>query len=234
VTERIGGLLKTTGEAGESIYGGGGTWPLPDGDRPGEWVTGRSDLYFMDPAWLLTWMGPLLWEAEADGSVEDPDAATGELVTRRARLVRRVDGWTADNLVAFAADAAEHVAHLWRPDSPTPLEAIEAARSGDRQRAADAARALASAKALAAACAAADAARAGGLTRTVLAVRHASILACEAAELGKNPGPYAALKHAILASESAARAGRAVGGPLSAFRNEHDWQTRRLRERVGV
>ena len=104
-------------------------WSLPvrNGDTwtPGQWMTpgGRKAkltvaalcssevLHVCEDAQLLDWIGPVIYEVEVDESagIVRGDNKTG---VRRARLLRRMEAWTARTARLFAADCAESVLHL--------------------------------------------------------------------------------------------------------------------------
>jgi len=108
---------KFLGEDGRSTRQGF-EWPLPTEDGPGEWVEVdgdlvecRNGLHACRPRDLVFWIGARLYVLEFDGEVID---ATEKVYGRRARLASRVDAWNERSARLFAADCAEHVAHLWQ------------------------------------------------------------------------------------------------------------------------
>ena len=138
-------FYKLTGEQGEAIHGGSGTWPLPTADGPGDWLTAAGPLVPCENGLhvlrrehvLFEWIGPVLWRVEVDaaGLIED---AT-KCVVARARLIERVEPWNPVTLRLFAADCAERA--LWReraagrePD-PRSWEAVRVAREATHGRA---------------------------------------------------------------------------------------------------
>lgn len=75
----------------------GWQWPLPEADRPGDWVRAAgpialciNGIHASTPEQLPHWLGTELWEIELAGDVLEDEAA---LVASEARLVRRVDAW---------------------------------------------------------------------------------------------------------------------------------------------
>jgi len=56
---------------------------------------------------LLSWLGPAIWEAEADE--EGMIVADDKIIVHRARLIRRIDTWSERTARLFAADCAEFV-----------------------------------------------------------------------------------------------------------------------------
>jgi hypothetical protein len=89
-------LLKVVSKEGKAIHGGKGTWPLPKGDKPGDWleVDGKllacaTGLHLTDLRHLGLWtrIGSRIFLAEVEGPVIDAD---NKFVVRRARLVREL------------------------------------------------------------------------------------------------------------------------------------------------
>jgi hypothetical protein len=75
----------------------GWRWPLPDAERPGEWVHADgpislcvNGIHAASPQQLPQWLGTEIWEIELGGEVVREEAA---LVASRARLMRRLDAW---------------------------------------------------------------------------------------------------------------------------------------------
>lgn len=127
-------LYKVLADDGSAIHGGKGRWPLPDDSRPGAWIElpaeqtiepyGRG-LHLCRRQDLVHWLGPAIFEAEYDGELLD----AGELIVRKARLLRKLDAWNERSARLFAADCAEHA--LERCDEgidPRSYQAIEVAR----------------------------------------------------------------------------------------------------------
>jgi hypothetical protein len=104
----------------------GFAWPAPHGGLPGAWVRAEGDAVLCRSAihacaieHLPWWIQDELWEAE----LVDPVRRSGhKLMSARGRLVRRVDGWDAAAMRAFArACAFRAAAH-----AVTVLERLEA------------------------------------------------------------------------------------------------------------
>jgi hypothetical protein len=84
----------------------GWQWPLPDAERPGEWI--RADgpialcvngIHAASPDQLPHWLGTEIWEIELAGQVvREQDA----LVASQARLLRRLDAWDEPMRQRFA------------------------------------------------------------------------------------------------------------------------------------
>jgi hypothetical protein len=94
----------------------GWRWPLPDGDRLGEWVHAAgpialcvNGIHASTPEQLPHWIGTELWEIELAGEVLEDDAA---LVASQARLLRRVDGWDEPMRGRFAEMCLERAREL--------------------------------------------------------------------------------------------------------------------------
>ena len=125
------GYYKVTGEDGRPCHGGTGKW------TPGKWrtireakplVPCRTGFHLVEAKDLLTWLGPVIWEAEFDGeSIDHGD----KLVVRKARITRRVETWNERTARLFAADCAERVLSIFekkRPNDGRVREAIAVAR----------------------------------------------------------------------------------------------------------
>jgi hypothetical protein len=81
-------------------------WPLPRNERPGAWVIAPGDpalcataVHGCRVADLPWWLQDELWEAEFDGAIA---SGRHKISARRARLLRRVDGWDAACAQRFA------------------------------------------------------------------------------------------------------------------------------------
>jgi hypothetical protein len=114
-------------------------WPVPRGGLPGAWTdAGAGPLqlcvrgaHVCRPADLAYWLSDELWQVELDGDqVEGIDC----LIARRARLVRRLDGWRDGQVaVRFAHACVEHATSLVPAGAPASAylqDASEAARYG--------------------------------------------------------------------------------------------------------
>ena len=140
-------LYKWPALDGSSFNGGTGKWSLPKhrGDdtwTPGRWRRRIKDIepcargyHLCREQDLLWWIGPALWEAEADGDlIEHGSASTGDskIVVGRARLLRPVTTWTERTAQLFAADCAEQVLPIFEgahPGDDRPRRAIAITRA---------------------------------------------------------------------------------------------------------
>jgi hypothetical protein len=117
----------------------GRAWPPPTGGEPGAWM--QADAVALElcgrgahvcrPADLAYWLHDDLWEVEVDG-----DQITGIdcLIVRRARLVRRLDGWRQGGAAGrFAEDCVAHALAQVRAGAPARAyldDAAQASRFG--------------------------------------------------------------------------------------------------------
>jgi hypothetical protein len=165
-------------------------WPLPIGDKPGEWTEKIANVELCKRGYHLTerpwrWLvdGCRVYTAEGRGAMAGDEEKS---VHESGRLLRDVTLSDRD-LRLFAADCAEHVLHLYEqahPGDERPRRAIEAAREyaalSERSAARAAARAAESA-AWAAARSAESAARSAALSAARSAARSAESAAWAAA-----------------------------------------------------
>ena len=110
--------------------------PREDG-RPGKWLTvpGTLDpcyrgLHYTSPQYAPRWLHAACWLVE-DGAAETRLFHEDKWVTRRLRLVRRLDTWNERTARLFACDCAEHVLPVFErryPKDHRPHEAIAVAR----------------------------------------------------------------------------------------------------------
>jgi hypothetical protein len=131
-TDRFRARSTRDGEPGEIAYkflkhGGvspfaGFTWDVSEEGKPGAWqeVEGllamcENGIHACRPEHLPYWLDDELWMVEVAGIAVEDDH---KLVARRARLVRRIDGWTPRTARAFARActlrAREHAAQALR------------------------------------------------------------------------------------------------------------------------
>ncbi|MGH8974776.1 MAG: hypothetical protein ACRD0C_16435 [Acidimicrobiia bacterium] len=113
------------------------SWPLPAGDRPGQWVDAggaapcRAGLHACRAGQLPYWIREELWLVELDGDIVE---SGGKLVASRGRLVEPVAAWTAGGGAAFASDCARQVAVLaagFPAGSPPELVRLIEGYAGD-------------------------------------------------------------------------------------------------------
>lgn len=221
-------LLKVLNVDGSTFHGGRGRWPLPTRNADGTWRPGRwmpalrgpleacvRGYHLCDVERLLDWIGPAIYVAEAAGEQID---AGSKVVVRRARLLRRVDGWDARTASLFAVECAERVLPLFEqayPHDGRVRAALEVARRYADGAATDAELDGASAGARAAAWTARDAA-----IPRVWPVNWAAWAAVDAAESGRD------VRNVAISAAWAARAAGAAGDAVGEA--ERAWQTRRL------
>ena len=93
-------------------------WPLPTESEPGDWVEVEGKLVLCENGIhacragdLINWLGHSLYELEY---AEEPEGSDNKVFGRKARLIRRVGAWNERTARLYAADCAEHVAHLWQ------------------------------------------------------------------------------------------------------------------------
>jgi hypothetical protein len=106
----------------------GWSWPLPEGDRPGEWVKtsgalklAANGVHACTVAQLPQWLGPEMWRIELDGEIVETEPA---LLAARGRLLTRVSEWDHDAHVAFGQACAQRARSL-APDVADGEQALE-------------------------------------------------------------------------------------------------------------
>ena len=127
-------LYKILSPAGTACHGGTGTWNLPKGGKPGEWMPHvpcvglcMRGYHLLDAAHLLEWNLLAIWTAEGRGEHLTDGS---KHVYSEARLLRRT-AWDDRSARLFAADCAEHVLPIFEraaPHDTRPREAIRIAR----------------------------------------------------------------------------------------------------------
>ncbi len=181
-------MFKVLGERQESHHGGTGKW------AKGRWrtvdgplVPCRNGIHYCKPGHLVEWLGPTVWLFE-DGSPAETVDAGDKLVTRKGRIVERVETWNETTARLFAADVAEvALRFIPGPHQKPFVAAINAARGFARGEISDKERAAAGAAAGAAAWAAAGAAASKALAPTVLTLQSSAVeLAKRMALVGKS------------------------------------------------
>jgi len=126
---------KVLGEDGSPCHGGHGTWSLPDGETPGDWMPRikrmepcASGYHICREQDLVHWLGPVIYTAEYRGEViEDKH----KIVVGEARLLRRIEEWDERTARLFACDCAERVLGNYEvkyPDDSRVRDSIEVAR----------------------------------------------------------------------------------------------------------
>lgn len=219
-------LFKCINPNGFPLPGEFRRWNLPKNGNPGLWMPrivgklnpGENGYYLCRIQRLVEWLSPEIYLAEYRGERIDTH---DNIVVREARLIHKLDTWNERSARLFACNCAEHVLLLFekaRPDDRRPRQAIETARKF--------ANGEATAKQLAAAN---DAARdAVGFTRAWTAVEWAAWATVGAAD-SDAVGSTASNAAREAASDAA---GKAAGA--TAWYAEHDWQTARLMEYLGM
>ena len=82
-------------------------WPTPSAvDEPGRWVAiegpllpAQTGVHACPPGELVNWIDDELWVVELAGAIAEHE---GVLIASRARLLRRLDHWTAETAREFA------------------------------------------------------------------------------------------------------------------------------------
>lgn len=102
---------------GRSAFSGT-SWPLPSGDRPGEWVSASgtvqpyvTGVHASSVDQLPQWLGDQLYRIELDGQVTSTMAA---IVALRGRLLAAVQEWDEPVQMRFSGDCAERARLLDR------------------------------------------------------------------------------------------------------------------------
>ena len=229
-------LYKVTREDGRSMHGGTGRW------TPGRWrsVSGplvpcRNGLHLCRPQDLVHWLGPVIWEAEADGEVVE---AEDKVVARRARVLRRVEAWDDRAARLFAAACAEDALPFADPAQRPVLEgAIAAARAFAEGRATEAdlsaARSAAESAAESAAWSAArSSARSAAWSAAWSAARSAARSAAWSA--ARSSAWSAARSSAWSAAESAAESAARSAARSAAWSSARERQAERLLSMLGI
>ena len=153
-------LYKCLATGRQSPYGRGVWTPSRWRTTKGELIPCRRGIHFCREDQIVSWLNAELWTFE-DGALDSTIDAGDKMVTRKGRVLERVQAWDARTARLFTADCAEHVLPIFerlRPDDDRPRLAIEAARAVARGEIGAAAGAAAWAAAGAAAWAAAGAA----------------------------------------------------------------------------
>ena len=96
----------------------------------GELVPCRNGIHYLDADHLLTWLNAELWTFE-DGTPDERLKDGDKYVTRKGRVLERIESWNERTARLFAADCAEQVLPIFetsRPGDDRPRKAIETAR----------------------------------------------------------------------------------------------------------
>ncbi|MGH2835407.1 MAG: putative immunity protein, partial [Solirubrobacteraceae bacterium] len=124
-------LYKALEADQSSAHGGSGKW-VKNRWRTvdGLLVPCQHGIHYCRRDQLVLWLGPTVWLFE-DGSPEETLDRDDKMVTRRGRIVEKVEAWKWPTWQLFAADCAEAVLPLFEerfPNDDRPRKAIEAAR----------------------------------------------------------------------------------------------------------
>lgn len=151
-----GATFKVLGDRQQSHHGGTGRWVKNRWrtvDGPLEPC--RNGIHYCKPEQLVQWLGPTIWLFE-DGTPDETIDHGDKMVTRKGRVVERLETWNDTTARLFAADVAEEALRFIPGSHQEPfVAAVNAARGfargeiGDKER--DAAWAAARDAALAAA-----------------------------------------------------------------------------------
>ena len=150
---------KVLGTRQESHHSGTGRW-VKNRWRTvdGPLIPCENGIHYCRRDQLVRWLGPTIWLFE-DGTPDETLDAGDKMVTRKGRIVERVETWNETTVRLFAADCAETVFHLIPAGHRDPfVAAIGAARGFARGEISDRELAAARDAAWAAAGAAAGAA----------------------------------------------------------------------------
>ena len=135
---------KVLSDDRRSHHGGSGIW-TPNRARSvkGDIVPCRNGLHYCRHDQLVRWLGPTIWVFEDLAPGETVDAGD-KMVTRRGRIVERVETWNEVTARLFAADCAEGALEFIPGDHQAPfVAAINAARGSARGEISDEERAAA-------------------------------------------------------------------------------------------
>ena len=143
---------KVLGYNTKSYHGGSGVWtPGKPRSVRGELEACRRGIHYCRRDQLIRWLGPTIWTFE-DLTPEETIDVGDKMVTRKGRILERVEAWDETTARLFAADVAE-AALVYIPESHRDpfVAAINAAREFARGEISDEQRAAAWAAAWAAA-----------------------------------------------------------------------------------
>lgn len=126
---------KVLHEDGRAFHGGRGSWALPKGNKPGEWMPlikrlepCRSGYHVCEVGDLLKWLGPAIFVVEVRG---DSIRHGKKTVVQQARLVRQTP-WDGKIAAAFALDCAQQALNREKRAGRTPdkrlFDAIKVSR----------------------------------------------------------------------------------------------------------
>jgi hypothetical protein len=239
---------KFLNEDGSAIYGYG-TWSLPNGDTPGDWMPFINEIepcvsgyHLCRPGDLIRWVGPRLFVAEPKGDIIETD---NKIVCHQARLVKEVTTWNKATARLFACHCAERALPFFEklhPNDNRPKNAIETAMAFVNGQVSRDDLAAAGAAAWAATGDAAGAAAGTAAWAAARAAARAAAWAAAWAATGNAAGAAAgaAARAAAGAARDARAAAWAAAGAARDARDaawwaardagdaEHEWQTKLL------
>jgi hypothetical protein len=127
-----------------SHHGGSGKWVKKRWRSvEGELVPCANGIHYCQHEHLIRWIGPTIWIFE-DGTPDETINNGDKMVTRKGRVVERLDTWNETTARLFAADCAELALSVIPSDHQAPfVAAINAARGFARGEISDAERSAA-------------------------------------------------------------------------------------------
>ena len=134
-------VFKVLGESQQSHHGGVGKWRKNQWRSvKGELIPCQNGIHYCRRDQLVHWLGPTIWLFE-DGTPDETIDNGDKMVTRKGRIVGRVETWNETTARLFAADCAETALQFIPEAHRDPfVAAINAARGfargeiSDRER----------------------------------------------------------------------------------------------------
>ena len=121
---------KVLSDAQTSHHGGNGKWVKGRARSvQGNLVACWNGLHYCTRDQLVRWLGPQIWLFE-DLSPEETLDADDKMVTRKGRIVERLDAWNETTARLFAADCAEQALQFIPDEHQKPFVAAIAAARG--------------------------------------------------------------------------------------------------------
>ena len=130
-------LFKVLSTDGSPRNGGSGKWFLPKGDRPGKWMPEikgdlepcRNGYHLCREGDLLQWLGTTIYEVEHKGEIVESD---DKVVVRKARLICKMDNWSARTARLFACDCAWRALKFFEKEYPEDKRARNAIKTAKK------------------------------------------------------------------------------------------------------